>query len=643
MKHLKLHILLVGCMISNLVCAQISGVINSYYQVTDFVPTYNGLRVLNVSGLANQDRVLILQTKGASILSANNASFGDLDNLGDAGKYEFATICGFLNDTVIFEKQLLNTYDYTQSVQLVRIPVYNDVTINGTLLPQPWNPVTGTGGVVALIANGVITLNADVNADGAGYRGGTLYNFVTPSYTCVSTSASDYFYADPIASPGFLHPIRVNNGAEKGEGIAAFMTGRKYGKGKQANGGGGGNNHNTGGGGGANYGSGGRGGTLGGTSSTCGGNDPGLGGLSLSGQGYSILQNRIFLGGGGGAGHQNNGVGTPGGNGGGIVFIQGLEIVGNGHTISANGTTGTNASNSIPQEATGDGGGGGGAGGTILLNVLNYTSALQIEAGGAAGSNSGFMNLCSGPGGGGGGGVVWSNLALPLNATASVSGGTNGTIRTGVSCAGSNMGATSGANGVIQSGFQIPEGADFNCASVLSIEHLRNWKGVQEFKNVNLSWRLMEASNLFRLDLERKIGNGMFQHIKTYNNPVPGNFNYTDFAPEFPCIYRLVLVAFNGRKTYSAQLQFRSGSTTVFQIAPNPVVDQLSIQLPFSGLSRCVLSVSDGNGKWVYQTERNIVQGQSSFRWNVKDLPAGVYYLQCLYKGERYTTKFIKL
>jgi hypothetical protein len=642
MKHLKLHILIVGCLISNLVCAQISGVINSYYQVTDFVPTYNGLRVLNVTGLANLDRVLIIQMKGATINSNNSAAFGDLVSIGDAGKYEFATICGFLNDTVIFEKQLLNTYDYSQSVQLIRIPVYNDVTINGTLLPQPWNPVTGTGGVVALIANGVITLNADVNADGAGYRGGTLYNFASP-YTCVSTSASDYFFSDPIASPGVFNPIRVNNGAEKGEGIAPYVTGRKYGKGKQANGGGGGNNHNTGGGGGANYGSGGSGGTLGGTSSSCGGDDPGLGGLSLSGQGYSILQNRIFLGGGGGAGHQNNSVGTSGGNGGGIVFIQALEIVGNGRIISAKGTMGTNASNTIPQEATGDGGGGGGAGGTILLNVLNYTSALQVDTRGATGSNSGFVNLCSGPGGGGGGGVVWSNLALPLNVTASVNGGANGTIRAGVSCAGSNMGAASGNNGVIQNGFQIPEGADFNCASVLSVEHIRNWKGVQGLNNVHLSWRLMDASNLYRLDLERKIGYGMFQRIKTYSNPEPGSFNYTDYASEFPSIYRLVLVAIDGRKTYSTQLQFRSGSNSVFQITPNPVVDQLSIQLPFSGMRSCKLSVSDSHGKVVYLAEQKMVQGQSGFRCNVKDLSAGVYYLQCVYKGERYTAKFIKL
>lgn len=48
--------------------------------------------------------------------------------------------------------------------------------------------------------------------------------------------------------------------AEKGEGIANYITGKQFARGKQANGGGGGNNHNTGGGGGSLGGDGGQGG-----------------------------------------------------------------------------------------------------------------------------------------------------------------------------------------------------------------------------------------------------------------------------------------------------------------------------------------------------------------------------------------------
>ncbi|MBX9782920.1 MAG: hypothetical protein K2X48_06490 [Chitinophagaceae bacterium] len=109
-----------------------SGIINSYFKVTNFIPAYNGIRVQNITGLAKGDRVMIIQMKGASITSSNNSSFGNITADGGAGKYEFATICSFLNDTVVFERTLVNTYDYTQAVQLIYIPKYSNVSITGT-------------------------------------------------------------------------------------------------------------------------------------------------------------------------------------------------------------------------------------------------------------------------------------------------------------------------------------------------------------------------------------------------------------------------------------------------------------------------------------------------------------------------------
>ena len=105
------------------------------------------------------------------------------------------------------------------------------------------------------------------------------------------------------------------------------------------NGGGGGNNHNAGGGGGGNYGAGGDGGNrVDAPIGNCQSNSPGKGGLALNTFGYNltpVANNKIFMGGGGGAGHDNGGTGIQGGAGGGIIYISANSIIGNaaGHKV----------------------------------------------------------------------------------------------------------------------------------------------------------------------------------------------------------------------------------------------------------------------------------------------------------------------
>ena len=97
-----------------------------------------------------------------------------------------------------------------------------------------------TGGIIAFLATGEVTLEGDITADGAGFRGGEgrLNAFLTG---CDGLDRA-------IPEPGY---------ASKGEGIAA---GAAAGAPNVANAGGGGACHNAGGGGGGHGGRGGKGG-----------------------------------------------------------------------------------------------------------------------------------------------------------------------------------------------------------------------------------------------------------------------------------------------------------------------------------------------------------------------------------------------
>ena len=158
-----------------------------------------------------------------------------------------------------------------------------------------------TGGIVAIEAADTIYLNSGIDVSGQGFVGGGLFNYGTPAYNCSNLVPVTAYYFSIIGST-------YQNGGIKGEGIADYIASEEAGRGKLANGGGGGDNQNTGGGGGGNYGAGG----LGGQSTVlCPNTSVGVGGIGLSAYGYSNAANRIFFGGGGGAGHENNSVGLP--------------------------------------------------------------------------------------------------------------------------------------------------------------------------------------------------------------------------------------------------------------------------------------------------------------------------------------------
>lgn len=415
----------------------ISGVINSYAKVTSVDGT-DRVTVDDPSLFAIGDTVLIIQMKGVEIEVVNDKiTFGSRSESYSAGYYEFIIISGITGNQVTFQADMIHTYDAAGEVQLVRARGFDNATVTGTLTCDPWDPVSGTGGVVAMIVGNTLALEADIDVSGKGFLGGLPVE--RSSGTCYGLETA--FFNDASTEGGY-----------KGEGSATYepvkiLLGTNYVKGMGAyfNGGGGGNGKYSGGGGGGNGGTGGNGGL---EEFSCGFNDiGGRGGKSIPDWVDYVSLRKIFLGGGGGAGTQlTAGEGTDGGNGGGIVIIVADTLAGNGNSIIANGE-------SVAGVATGNAGaGGGGAGGTILLEVGGYKgSNLNLEARGGNGGAVSGSPTCTGPGGGGGGGIIWhSGGVFPAEVTTSVLPG----VAVPGSCA--TMLASPGNPGEIASNLVVP-------------------------------------------------------------------------------------------------------------------------------------------------------------------------------------------
>lgn len=378
------------------------------------------------------------------------AEWGKITNYNNSGKYEQVEVLSVAgSNTINLSCPLQNSYTSSGHVQVVRVPRYNNLTLNSssTIVPTAWNG--STGGVVSIEVNGNLILNASskITASGKGFRGGLTTSTLTTPATQVGFAGSCTPHGNGAGNVGSqIGSSNPGEGGRKGEGVGGYETEystiwySNYAAGSPANGGGGGDYQNAGGGGGSNIGTGvytGKGvpsstyaagywnielAGFAGSSSPGGGR----GGYSLSGfdrdaltvspnnaqwcgsptttdarkenggfGGHPLLYDasRIFMGGGGGAGDQDNNQGGSGGTGGGIVLVTVYGTVTGSGTVESDGAVGVNSnpngqSPSFGQKKGNDGAGGaGGAGAILLKNSTAIPATVSLLARGGAGGN----------------------------------------------------------------------------------------------------------------------------------------------------------------------------------------------------------------------------------------------------------------
>ena len=399
-------------------------VINAYSAVLSLDICKNEITVADPSFYFAGDTVLLIQMQGAVIDTSNTASFGTILDYRNAGNYEMNYISAIAGNKIIFLNKLTRQYDVPNGiVQLIRVPFIAVTNYIGQFTCQAWDGITG--GILVLNAKTVNLLD-DIDVSGRGFRSGE------PQAGTVSCFEN-----------GYVYPASATGAGLKGESIALIPQNISKGKGSPAGGGGGGLANNSGGGGGGNGGSGGYGGYQ---TDSCGSpsfDNRGIGGKSLA---YSSVANKVFMGGGGGAGHAEN-ISAPAfgeGYGGGIVIIIAENFISNSFKIIANGH------NARPCNIANcnDGMGGGGGGGTVLVYVNQVIDNVSVECDGGRGANvigSIVPGGRAGPGGGGGGGVFFLNRSsLPGNFSYTVAAGSYGTIPADM---GNPWGATAGSDG----------------------------------------------------------------------------------------------------------------------------------------------------------------------------------------------------
>ncbi len=127
---------------------------------------------MQASQFASGDYVLLIQIQGVGIQTVQGAyGINVQDTIGTPGAYEFLQVLSVNTATgeVRFTRNVyINSYNTSGNVQLISVPFYNEPVITSTLSAQPWNNITGTGGVVALMAGRKLTMNSDIDVNRTG-------------------------------------------------------------------------------------------------------------------------------------------------------------------------------------------------------------------------------------------------------------------------------------------------------------------------------------------------------------------------------------------------------------------------------------------------------------------------------------------
>ena len=612
--------------------------------------------IYGTTPISSGDILLVIQMQGTQINSSNSSSYGNGSGSGTgylnnanlvAGNMEFVVASNsvsLVGGTVNLVSALVNSYKNTPfgtdgqyTYQVIRVPLYYDVKLTGSIIAPRWNGATG--GVVVIYATDSLLLNSQsIDVSGLGFRGAGGRAFTgsgsgsSNDYITSSVSNANGGKGEGIAgTPKYLN----NNNAFLDVSTSEGYPNGSYGKGAPGNAGGGGtdgnpannNDENTGGGGGANGGAGGNGGFAWSSAIPSGGK-PG----SLFAQ---VSPSRLIMGGGGGAGTTNNATGTPGGGfassggaGGGIIILMANAIGGPG-TIKANGT----AANST---VLNDGSGGGGAGGSILIFSKTGTlSNVTVSAkGGTGGSNqmaAGSSSAAHGPGGGGGGGVIYSNATL--NAASSVIAGVAGTTsgRT------NNYGATDGAAGLLSqtiTQLQTPK-FPLNCV-VLSVNFL-DVTAKQVNNLVTIGWDVSQEVNTREYLVEKSLDGINFTtigHVARQMNTTDGtHYEYPDnsnLSSGTIWYYRIKEVEVSGQSMYSKIVSVRVGGITgKLAVYPNPTKGSATVSFTSSTQGAISLRLFDLKGSMVWQQQYQTNTGQNMIALdNFRTIPDGMYILQ---------------
>ncbi len=162
-----------------------------------------------------------------------------------------------------------------------------------------------------------------------------------------------------------------------------------------------------------------------------------------------------------------------------------------------------------------------------------------------------------------------------------------------------------------------------------------------------ISWTTAQELNSLYFGIEHSIdgihfdqigrvdaaGNSSIQHTYLFNDPNPvKGVNY----------YRLRIVDVDNSSKYSLVKNVKNTGLLNFSIYPNPVKNNLNINIEAESIDKAGISISDVNGRNVYNSQVNLQPGTNTVPVDVSKFASGTYFLKIQMTGNSIMKKFNK-
>jgi len=179
-----------------------------------------------------------------------------------------------------------------------------------------------------------------------------------------------------------------------------------------------------------------------------------------------------------------------------------------------------------------------------------------------------------------------------------------------------------------------------------------DFSGKHTEDNAQLTWSVAAEKNNKGYFVERSIDGVSFEEIDFVNgkgdHTYMTSYTYTDygvFKQYQTAYYRLRQVDFNGKFTYSKTVMLTASidADVISSVYPNPMNNQLNIELGNVAAEKVTLNVFDVTGKLVQMVELPVNNGKLIQTNELSGLHSGIYMLQITHQNKLvYQTKLIK-
>lgn len=169
-----------------------------------------------------------------------------------------------------------------------------------------------------------------------------------------------------------------------------------------------------------------------------------------------------------------------------------------------------------------------------------------------------------------------------------------------------------------------------------------------EADRVDVSWKTAQEQNSSRFDLEKSTDAVHWTIVNSSaaagNSNTEKNYSFVDNNPVRDSYYRIAEYDLDGKVQYTGVLRSSCSVTDNFTLWPNPVHDNLYINIGSANKSPVVISVFDSKGALVKLQKETVLQGSNQFRINTSSLPKGTYLLSAEWNNgqNKKTTQLIK-